>query len=453
MTFVGLTALCAAVLSSNAMAALQIQSWTLENGARVAFVENHSIPILDISVDFDAGARRDPSNKSGLAGMTNAMLARGLAASVDGRQPPMDESQISNAFADIAAQRGGGAEMDRAGVSLRTLSSATERTQALALIARLLAQPSFPETLLQRDKARVVASIREADTRPEAIAGYAFMKALYGDHPYARHATEVSINAVTRDDLIAFHRRHYVANHAVIAMIGDLTRAQAEQIARDLTAGLPQGDALPEIASVAPTDPAAVGSVQHIAHPASQAHILIGIPALARKDPDFFALTVGNYILGGGGFVSRLTNEVREKRALSYSVYSAFTPMAQKGPFQIGLQTKQEQTADALKVVNETLADFLRDGPSTAELKSAKDNLIGGFALRVDSNRKILANISLIAYYGLPLDYLDTWTDNIRQVTAGQIRAAFQRKIVQSQLTTIIVGGSGSGAGSDDAQR
>jgi zinc protease len=427
-------------ISGNAVAALQIQSWTLDNGARVAFVENHSIPILDVSVEFDAGARRDPAAKAGLAGLTNSLLARGIGAGSDAvAEPALSEAQILNGFADIAAQRGGEAEMDRAGVTVRTLSSPAERERAVALLARLLAQPSFPEEFLQRDRARMIAGIREADTKPEAIAEKAFRTALYGSHPYAQRATETSVGAISRDDLLAFHRAHYVANGAVIAMIGDITRAQAEQIARDLTARLPQGDPQPPMPAVT----IAPGSEQRIAHPASQSHILIGMPALERGDPDFFALTVGNYILGGGGFDSRLTKEVREKRGLTYSVYSRFNAMAQKGPFQIGLQTKREQTGQALQVVRDTLAAYLRDGPTPAELKAAKDNLIGGFSLRIDSNRKILANIALIAYYRLPADYLDTWTRNIERVGIADIRAAFQRKIVQAQLNTVIVGADG----------
>ena len=433
-----LACLSSALLSGNAMAALKIQSWTLENGARVAFVENHSIPILDLSVEFDAGARRDPADKAGLAALTDAMLARGILAGADPQaEPALSEAQISNGFADIAAQRGGGTEMDKAGVSLRTLAAAEQRDRAVGLLARLLAQPSFPDEFLRRDKGRLIAGIRDGATKPEAVAAKAFMAALYGAHPYGRQPGVASINAITRDDLVAFYRTHYVANQAVIALIGDVTRAQADAIARELTRRLPQGDALPEMPPVAAV--VAPGE-QRIAHPASQSHILIGLPAVARGDTDYFAMTVGNYILGGGGFVSRLTNEVREKRALSYSVYSTFTPMAQKGPFQIGLQTKREQTDQALQVVRDTLSAFLRDGPTPAELKAAKDNLVGGFALRIDSNRKILANLAMIAWYRLPADYLDSWTRNVENVSIAQIRAAFQRKVVPSQLTTVIVG-------------
>lgn len=420
-----------------AQASLKIQTWPLANGARVLFVENHSIPIVDASIEFDAGSRRDPEGKAGTAALTNAMLARGLApAESPSAEPAMTEAQISDAFADTAAQRGGGAGADRAGASLRTLSSRSEREAAVALVARILAQPSFPDDILSRDRARVIASIREEETKPESIGSKAFWRSLYGAHPYARQQSVESVQAITRDDLVQFHRRHYVANRAVIAIIGDLSRADADAMAQQLTVRLPQGEALPPLPAVAEGTP----KQEYIVHPASQAHVTIGMPALARGDKDFFALTVGNYVLGGGGFVSRLTYEVREKRGLSYSAYSYFSPMAQEGPFQAGLQTKKEQTDEALKVLRDTLASFLRDGPTAEEIKAAKDNLIGGFALRIDNNRKILDNIAVIGFYGLPLDYLDTWTANIAKVTAADIRNAFNRKVALDRLTTVVVG-------------
>lgn len=429
--------LCAA---GTAQAALNIQHWTLPNGARVYFVENHSIPILDVNVDFDAGARRDPAGKSGTASLTNAMLARGIAAATlaDGStEPAMTEAQISDAIADIAAQRGGGAGTDRSGMAMRTLSSQAEREQAVRLLARLLAQPAMPADFFARDKARTIAGIREALTQPQSIASKAFWRMAYGDHPYGREATVESIEAITREDLLSFHATHYVANRAVIAMIGDVTRDQAQAIALELTRRLPQGEALPDLPAVAKP----IGSEQRIPHAASQAHIMIGTPTLARSDPDFFALTVGNYILGGGGFVSRLTREVREKRGLSYSTYSYFSAMAQPGPYQAGLQTRKDQSEEALKVVRDTIATFLREGPTEAELKAAKDNLIGGFPLRIDNNRKILDNIAAIGFHQMPLDYLDTWTARVGKVTIADIRAAFARKLSMEHMVTVVVGG------------
>lgn len=427
-------ALCAACSISHA--ALQIQSWSLPNGARVLFVENHTIPIIDLSVDFDAGSRRDPAGKSGVAALTNAMLARGLRSvqSPSGSEPALSEAQISDGFADTAAVRGARLDEDRSGVTLRTL--VTERDVAVPLLGRLLAQPSFPQDFLVRDKARTIASIKESLTQPEAIADKAFSRLLYGSHPYGQQLTVESVTAITRDDLLAFHAAHYVANRAVVALIGDVTREQADKIAQELTRRLPQGAAL----SAVPAVPLAKGAEERIPHQATQAHILIGMPAMARHDPDHFALTVGNYVLGGGGFASRLMQQVREKRGLTYGVSSYFNPMAQSGPFQIGLQTKKEQADEALKVTRDTVAEFLRDGPTAAELKAAKDNLIGGFSLRIDSNSKILQNIAAIGFYQLPLDYLDTWTAKVAAVTTAQVKDAFNRKLQMDKLSIVVVG-------------
>ena len=427
------------LLAGSAQAALNIQHWTLSNGARVYFVENHTIPILDVNVDFDAGSRRDPAGKAGTASLTNGMLARGIRAATlpeGDNEPELTEAAISDALADVAAQRGGGPGVDRAGMGVRTLSSAAEREQSVRLLARLLAHPSMPESLLARDKARTIASIRESLTKPEYIADKSFWRLAYGNHPYGTEATVDTVESITRDDLLAFHRRHYVANRAIVSLIGDISREQADAIANELTRRLPQGEPLSAVPQVA----LSAGTEQRIPHPASQAHILIGMPALSRGDPDFFALTVGNYILGGGGFVSRISREVREQRGLAYSSYSYFSPMAQAGPYQAGLQTRKDQADEALKVVRDTIATFLRDGPTDAELKAAKDNLIGGFPLRIDNNRKILDNLAMIAYHQLPLDYLDTWTAQVSKLTVADIRGAFARKLAMDKMVTVVVG-------------
>jgi len=423
------------VAAGPAAAALNIQSWKLDNGARVLFVENHTIPVLDISVEFDAGERRDPQDRSGLAALTSAMLARGVRAV--GTEPVLSEAAISNRFADAAAQFDASAELDRAGVSLRTLSHPDQRDVSVALLARVLAQPSFPEELLAREKARMIAGLKEELTQPEPIASKALWAAMYGGHPYARHPTPESVAHIVRDDLVKFHRDHFVANRAVVTMIGAVSREQADAIAHELTRRLPQGAALPALPSVA-VQPA---QEDWISHPASQAHVALGVPAVERGDPDYFPLMVGNYTLGGGGFVSRLMQEIREKRGLSYSVYSYFNPLAQRGPFEAGLQTKKDQAAEALDVVRSTIATFLQTGPTPQELQAAKDNLIGGFALRIDNNRKILANVAMIGFYGLPLDYLDTWTEKVAQVSVEDVRRAFKRHLNPAGLSTVVVGG------------
>ena len=415
-------------LAATAQAALPVQSWTAKSGAKVLFVESRSIPMIDVNIDFDAGARFDPPAKSGLAALTQGMLGLGAGN--------LTEQEIADRFADAGAQRGGKLDLDRAGVSLRTLSSATERESGLATLTTLLAAPRFDEAVLVREKARRIAALKEEETKPEVIADRAFDRALYGEHPYGRNPTNATLDAITRADLQAFYMAHYGAKRAVVAMIGDLSRADAEMLAERITAALPAGTSAPDLMPV----PAQKASETRIPHPATQSHILTGSAVLKRGDPDYFPLTVGNYILGGGGFVSRLMEEVREKRGLAYSVHSYFSPLKQEGPFQAGLQTKKEQANEALALVRKVISGYVDKGPSASELKAAKDNLIGGFALRIDSNRKILDNLSVIGFYGLPLDYLDTWSANVGKVTVENIRAAMKRHLTPENFATVMVG-------------
>ena len=415
--------------ASVAEAALPIQHWTTSAGARVYFVASRSIPMLDINVDFDAGGRRVAADKAGLGGLTHTLVKAGSA----GRS----EEEISRRIADVGAQLGGSVDRDRAGFSLRTLSSERERTQAIATFAEILQAPVFPDAAFAREKARLVDGVKEDETKPEAIASKAFYRLLYATHPYALAPTPETVLRIERADVEGFYRANYLAGRAVVTILGDADRALAERIAEQLTAGLPRapGAPLPLPAVLQPR-----GETVHIAHPASQSHILLGLPAMTRNDPDYFPLLAGNYILGGGGFVSRLTLEVREKRGYAYSVYSYFLPLAQEGPFQIGLQTKKEQAEEALARVRVVLGDFLAHGPSVAELRAAKQNLVGGFALRIDSNRKLLEQVALIGYYRLPLAWLDDFTARVEKVSVAEVRAAFARRVRADHLVTVVVG-------------
>jgi zinc protease len=423
------------LFSGIAHAGLPIQHWLSANGARVYFVESHGLPLLDVSIEFDAGTRRDTAEKSGLANLTSHMLDLGAGG--------LSEEDISRRLADVGAQLGATIDPDRAGMALRTLSSTRERTQALNLMATILQQPDFPAAALEREKVRVVAALQEEDTQPGPIGQKAFQAALYGTHPYALPGAGkvATVSLLQQRDVRDFFRRHYVSESAVIAIVGDVSRAEAASIAEQLSAGLPRADgALPPLPEVTPLPRA---ESAHLPHPASQSHILLGMPGMSRKDADYFPLFVGNYILGGGGFASRLTDEVREKRGLAYSVYSYFMPLAQPGPFQIGLQTKRDQESEALKITLATLHHFVAAGPTAAELRHAKQNLIGSFPLRLDSNRKILGYLSLIGYYKLPLDYLDQFVKNVDKVTLAEVNSAFKRRIDPEKMVTVIVGGDG----------
>ena len=419
------------MMSLSAEAGVKIQQWQTATGAEVYFVENHDLPIVDLSVNFSAGSVRDTAEKSGLAGVTRYLMALGAAG--------MSDEVIANKMADIGAILGGEFNSDRATFKLRTLSNAREQTQALDVFVKVLQKPDFPQAVLDREKARIIAGLQESATQPESIANNAFMAALYGKHPYSLDESgEVeTISKINREDLQAFYAKHYGAKGSVIAMMGDLTREQANQIAENISGNLPKASSLEPIASVTlPTQ----AIEQRIAHPASQSHILLGYPGIKRGDADLFPLYVANYILGGGGFVSRLTEEVREKRGLVYSVYSYFMPMAELGPFQIGLQTKKEQADVALNLVRETFDKFLKDGVTEKELTAAKANIIGGFPMRIDSNAKILDYLAMIGFYHLPLNYLDEYNGNVDKVTVAQIKETFNRRLKPENFVTIVVG-------------
>jgi len=414
-----------------AHAILPIQHWQTKNGARVYFVENRSLPMLDVSVSFPAGAAFDNRDQAGTASMTNRMMRLGAEG--------MDEQAIASRLADVGAELGGQFDADHAGLALRTLSSSAERSAALEILARSLQRPVFPEEVLAREKERLVAAIKEADTKPDTIAAVAFYRLLYREHPYSQRSSgEVStVERLTRQDLVEFYRRHYVARHAVVTMIGGVSRDEAAAIAEQLTAGLAEGDKrAPELPAVTALP---APETRLIAHPATQSHIFVGAPGMRRDDPDYFALFVGNQVLGGGGFVSRINLEVRQKRGLAYSAYSYFSPLQAVGPFVIGMQTQRDQAQEALELVRATLREFLTNGPTENELSSVKKNIIGGFPLRIDSNRKIHGYLNLIGSYRLPLTYLDDFVGNVERVTVADIRRAFAR-IDPERLVTVIVG-------------
>lgn len=415
---------------SPAAAAPAIQHWQTSNGAEVYFVPAGELPMVDVQIVFDAGAARD-GDRPGVARLTNALLDDGAGS--------LDADAIAERLEGLGAELSTHSHRDMAVVSLRSLSDEQHLDPALETLALILRSPSFPAEALERERRRLLVALQSEQQSPGDIASRTFYRAIYRDHPYAGHplGTPESLRDLGRGDVQSHHRRYYVARNAVVAVVGALERSQVEALVERLTAELPAGEAAPALPEVEPLKQA---RQIHKEHPSTQTHVRAGQPGMSRDDPDYYPLYVGNHVLGGSGLVSRISEEIREKRGLSYSAYSYFTPMRAQGPYTLGLQTRNEQTAEALRVLRDTLETFIEEGPTAAELSASKKNITGGFPLRLSSNRKIVNNLAMIGFYGLPLDYLDRFPARVEAVSLEDIRDAFRRRVHPGRMVTVTVG-------------
>lgn len=408
-----------------------IQVWRTANGARVYFVAAAELPMMDIRIVFDAGSARD-GTKKGVGLLTSRLLGEGAGT--------LSADDIAERFENLGARFGTSAHRDMSIVSLRSLTDKNLAEPAIKTLQTVLTQPNFPLESFERERRRTLIGIQARKESPDAIAEKTLYTAVFGQHPYASPTlgTEETVKAFTLDDVKQHYQHYYVARNATVAIVGALDRAQAEALANTLVGSLPSGLAAPNLPIVA--EITAAQTIQ-VNHPSMQTHVLVGQPGMRRGDYDYFPLFVGNHILGGSGLVSRLSDEIREKRGLSYSVSSDFSPMHVKGPFTIGLQTRNDQATEALNVSLGVLRDFVKNGPTEAELSGAKQNITGGFPLRIASNSSIVEYLAMIGFYLLPLNYLDVFTTKVEAVTAKQIQNAFERRIHPDRLVTVIVGG------------
>lgn len=419
------------ILWQSASALPQIQSWTTDDGTRVYFAPSDELAMVDVAISLDAGSERDGS-LAGLSTLTHSLLDKGAAN--------MDADAIAARFEDVGAQYGTSVSLDRSMITLRSLSDETLFQSAVDTLLKVIAKPSFPQRDFEREKNRLLIAIQNGQQNPSDIISKAFYAAIYEKHPYAQsgQGSAESVQTIQRSDIEDFYQQYFIANTAVVAIVGDLTRDQAEQLATNISQALASGQPTPKDMLVADSTPKS--KQEHIVFPSQQAHVRIGQLGVARGDPDYFSLYVGNHVLGGGGFTSRLVEEVRSKRGLSYSVYSYFMPLQQPGPFMIGLQTRADQAQQALQVCLDVLDKYQSEGPSEAELELSKRNIISGFPLRIDSNRDVLGYLSMIGYYQLPLSYLADFSSKIEAVSVKDVRQAFRKHIDLDSLVTVIVG-------------
>ena len=409
--------------------ALNIQTWRTTEGAKVLFVAAPELPMFDLRVTFAAGSSHD-DQQLGVAMLTNAMLNEGIAGK--------DVTQIAEGFENLGAEFGNGAYRDMAVVSLRSLSAPEQRTPALALFSEVIGRPTFPEESLARIQNQLLAGFEQQKQNPGKLASLALFEHLYGSHPYA-HASEgnaQSIPAIDSTALRAFHARAYSAGNAVIALVGDLSRSEAEAIAKQVSNALPQGPAMAKLVQTEPPEAAR----QHIEFPSAQTTLMLAQLGIDRQDPDYPALYLGNQILGGGGFGTRLMEEVREKRGLTYGVYSGFSPMQARGPFMINLQTRAELSEGTLQLVQDILRQYLAEGPTQQELDNAKRETAGSFPMSTASNADIVGQLGAIGFYDLPLTQLEDFMAQVQAQSVDSVKAALQKHLSAEDLLIVSAG-------------
>jgi len=433
------TGLVGIFMQAYVYATLPIQKIDLPSGAKLFYVEARTIPMVNIGIDFPGGFAHDPKDRIGVANFTAQLMNKG--SKINGVEK--NEAFIADSISELGSMVAFMPGKEMSSVRMKTLSTPEVLNPLISQASDMLAFPIFSKKILEREKAIEISGLLESQTKPEYIMAKQFKKMIYRDNPLGNEQSVNSIKAVSIDDLKKFHQTYYRADQMNVLIIGDVSREQAIEIGTKLTKNLPK-TGTPKL-SVPPLSPLPVQDVSQrevkIAHPSQQAHIQMGITSPQRKDPDYFPLLVGNYILGGGGFVSRLMNEIREKRGLAYSVSSYFYPAKNSGYFVAGMQTKKDQSDESVKLLKDTIQTYVNQGPNDDEVQAAKSNLINGFPLRIDSNSKLLDNLSAIAWFDLPLNTLDEWTNEVKKVTKDDIHKAFKKNLDMNKMVTVVVGG------------
>lgn len=404
--------------------------WYTGNGAKVVFYPAKEVPMLDIRIAFGAGSAYD-GQLYGLSALTMRCLDQGSAT--------ISAQQIAERLANVGAQYESESSRDMAVVHLKTLSEDKALASAVENFSLIINQPNFSNDTINRERNQQLVAINEVEESPDDVANQQFFTKLYQNHPYA-HPINGAINSVRKINsaqVRAFYKRYFVGKNTLIVLVGAISSEQAHAIAEQVVGHLPSGDVAPAIPKALPLNEAIEDKINF---PSTQTFIKIGQLGIEHSDPNFFPLMVGNYILGGGVLVSRLSNEVREKEGLTYSISSQFLPMPGIGPFLISLSTRNKETSRALQLTRETLASFLRNGPSSEELDAAKQYLIGSFPLTLASNSNIAGVLLRMHFYQLPPDYLATYRENINKVTVANIKKAFNATVSPEKMLTVQVG-------------
>lgn len=424
--------LLALVLPLSVQAAVNIQRWTTPQGVQVLLAERHENPIIDMAVSFrGAGNASDPDGKSETAAFTAALLPGGTKE--------MDEETFNAQTNGLAVEIGSSADNETATATLRSLSRPDTLKKAVSLFNGALARPRFDEAVFRRNQTQAATVLQQQETKPDFTAARTLVRLSYPDHPYGKGAytTVQSINSITLDDIRAFYRTRYGKNNAVVAIVGDIDRKGADRLVQDALSGLPDRAAASVDVPPVKKHPA---QRRDIPFAGEQAQIMLGMPLITRNDPDYYALVVGNYVLGGGGFDSRLMEVLRNQRGDTYGVYSDLAPERQAGMFTIAYSSRKPAARASLAAAQEVIRQFIAEGPTEKEMAQAKANITGSFPLRFDSNAKLLGYLSLIGVYDLPDDYLEAYPKAVAKLTAADVKAAWQKRVRPEDLNIVVVG-------------
>ena len=420
--------LCLGLPDGGLQAMPPVQRMVLPNQLVLLVCEEHSLPFVTFQLLIDSGARRDPSGKGGLAHLT----ARGLLLGTSKRKVTAINEELDFMGASLTSSSG----RDYATLGLRVLKKDLDK--GFDLFMEVLTQPSFPEEEIRREREKILAAIQSAEDEPGDVAQKEFQKTLFPKSPYGHpvEGTKESIPRLPHEAIVQFYQTYYHPNNAILTIVGDIT---ADELKTKL---LPRLEKWPmaEIPKESfRTTFAKEPKTVKINRSITQANIILGHAGVNRENPDFYALTVMNYILGGGGFASRLVEEIRNKRGLAYSVASFFDPGKYPGSFQIILQTKNASAREAISLALREMERIRKESVSEKELEGAKKYLIGSFPLRFDTQGKLANFLSQIEYFGIGLDYPEKYPSFIRSVTREEVLRVAKKYLDPEKYILVVV--------------
>jgi zinc protease len=416
------------LLALPAVANMVPQRSVLGNGIILLTSEQRALPMVSIELLIDAGSRHDTPKQEGLANLTARLLTYGTQ-----RRTAL---QISETLDFIGAGLSAGCGEDLATVSMTVLKK--DLATGLELLAEVLTQSTFPQEEIDRQKQSIIASIKAREENPGDIAQRRFAAALYPQSPYGRpvEGSEASVKGLEPQSLRAFYERYYRPNRTILSVVGDVSHQEIARALNQAFRSWPKGEP-----ATAPVAPSKVGSGEtlRVNKGLTQANIILGHAGVGRENPDYYAIQVMNYILGGGGFSSRMLDSIRNERGLAYSVYSYFSAEKGHGTFELVMQTKNETALEAIRIAKAEIRRMREDLVTEAELSDAKDYLTGSFPLRFDTNRKVANFLAQVEYFQLGLDYPDRYADLIRKVTREDVQHVAQKYLKPEALITVIV--------------